>query len=199
MPYYIRLFSRSSQAVSIDQLRTSLPSDLNLKVENGSEATWNELVVTSKDGREVCAIERNVLGRDDVAADEIEEFVEAQEDAEPRNAADWVRSYLKSCQSIYACQFLNGAHDDDLGHVPSVVMWSIRSAVGGIGQADGEGFNNEEGYHATWDFSDDVTGTWKMAVLIGADKWQHFAMDLGDASHRTAYRAGRVPDGVAIE
>ena len=199
MPYYIRLFSKSSHAVSADQLRTSLPSELDLKVESGSETSWKELIVTSKDGREMCMIERNVRGCDDVAVHEIEEFVDVQENAEPQSAAQWVKSYLKSCQSIYTCRFLNAALGDDFGDVPSVVMWCIKSEVGGILQADGEGFSNEDGYHATWDFSDDVTGTWKMAVLVRADKWQHFEMDLGDASHRIAFRAGRVPVGVAIE
>jgi hypothetical protein len=199
MPYYIRLFSQSAETVPLDQLRASLASDLSLTVKSGSDASWNALVVASEDGRDVCMIERRVRGHDELTAAEIEDFVEAQQDIEPQSAAAWVKSYLKSCQSIYVCQFCNAAFENDLGNVPSDVMWSIRSAVGGIGHADGEGFNNQAGYHATWEFSNNATGPWKMAVLIDTDKWQHFEMDLGDASHRAAFRAGRVPDGVEIE
>jgi len=195
MPYYTRLFSKSSETASVDQLRASLPNKFYVNVTSGPEARWKELIVTAIDGREVCLVERNECGRDDLAADEIEEFAEAQDDAEPRPAAKWIKSYLADCRSVYACQFLRALSDGDLGEVPSLVMWSIRRLVGGIGQTDGEGFSNEEGYQVTWDFSDNVTGSWNMAVLVSPDQWQHFEMDLGDGAHRAAFRAGRVTDG----
>ena len=60
-------------------------------------------------------------------------------------------------------------------------------------QADGEGFTNEEGYHIVWQFSDSVSGPWKMGVLQDG-VWRHFSMDLGDPDHRAAFLKGTVPD-----
>jgi hypothetical protein len=64
-----------------------------------------------------------------------------------------------------------------------------------IVQADGEGFTNEDGYHIIWDFSDQVTGPWWMAVLVNG-RWVPFKMDLANRGHREAFLAGRVPAGV---
>ncbi len=63
-------------------------------------------------------------------------------------------------------------------------------------QADGEGFSNEDGDHVLWQFSEDVSGLWWMAVYReGA--WCPFQMDLGNAEHRSAFFEGRVPPGTA--
>ena len=67
------------------------------------------------------------------------------------------------------------------------------SAATRFSQADGEGFTNEEGYHIVWQFSDSVSGPWKMGVLQDG-VWHHFTMDLGDPDHRAAFLEGSVPD-----
>jgi hypothetical protein len=69
--------------------------------------------------------------------------------------------------------------------------------TGGIFQADGEGFSNEDGYHAVWQFSDRVSGPWWMGVLQD-DRWVHFEMELGDASQRAAFLRGEVPAGAKL-
>ena len=72
---------------------------------------------------------------------------------------------------------------------------AVLSSVGGVVQADNEGFSNEEGYHILWQFSDDVSGEWWMAVLNDG-QWQKFKMDLGNPAHRAAFTAGEIPMGV---
>jgi hypothetical protein len=74
---------------------------------------------------------------------------------------------------------------------------SIHAQVGGIIQADHEGFTEERGFQILWQFSDSVTGPWWMAVLRDG-KWIRFQMDLGNRKHRKAFLAGKVPDGVTM-
>src|SRR5262245_31673109 len=105
MSYFIRLFSKSSLAVSVDQLRCALPGGITLHVVDGIPGSWNKLLVMTKDGRDVCLIERNAVEHDGIAAEEIQEFIEFQRDAKPQSAADWVKSYLMECCTVYACQF----------------------------------------------------------------------------------------------
>ncbi|WP_454047537.1 hypothetical protein [Chryseobacterium sp. Marseille-Q8038] len=71
------------------------------------------------------------------------------------------------------------------------VIWS---KVGGIFQADNEGFSNENGYHILWQFSEDVTGEWNMAVKNFFGGWTNFTMDLGDEIQRKEFLAGKVPN-----
>jgi hypothetical protein len=72
------------------------------------------------------------------------------------------------------------------------VSESIWARGGAILQADGEGFSNEDGHHILWQFHDNVSGPWWMAVLQG-DKWVPFKMELGNREQRVAFFEGRVP------
>jgi hypothetical protein len=81
--------------------------------------------------------------------------------------------------------------------VLGAVKNTIWAAAGGVIQADGEGFSNEDGYHILWQFPDDVTGDWWMAVLKDGE-WEAFQMDLGNPAHRAAFKAGRIPNGVRL-
>jgi hypothetical protein len=71
------------------------------------------------------------------------------------------------------------------------ILWN---QVGGIIQADAEGFTNEDGYQILWQFSDSVTGTWWMGVFQHGS-WIHFEMDLGNRQHREAFLRGEMPAG----
>ena len=51
-------------------------------------------------------------------------------------------------------------------------------------------------YHILWQFSDDVEGLWRMALLNDDGSWTRFEMELGNAAHRRSFLEGRVPRGV---
>ncbi len=70
---------------------------------------------------------------------------------------------------------------------------TIWNKIGGILQADDEGFSNEDGYHILWQFADDVTGDWSCAVLNEKGEWERFVMDLGDKAQRKDFQEGKVP------
>ncbi len=83
--------------------------------------------------------------------------------------------------------------EDENFPIVDSIKSTIWSKVGGILQADNEGFSNEDGYHILWQFSDNVTGEWNMAVKNFFGKWTNFTMDLGDKIQREEFWAGNVP------
>ena len=123
---------------------------------------------------------------------EINDFLGEIESCEPRSAAEWLISYLRSVKNVFAFQHLRGSHSDKGSAALTTVRDFIWSRGNAIIQADGEGFTNEDGYHILWQFSDQVSGTWNMAVLCEGS-WLRFEMDLGDLEQRKAYFAGTVP------
>jgi len=98
---------------------------------------------------------------------------------------------------IYAFHLLDGTDVDD-GWSP---LHRLHSAVwdkaGGILQADGEGFSDEDGYTILWQFSDRASDKWNMGLLKDG-RWVHFEMDLGNEQHRNAFLGGQVPDGAKV-
>jgi hypothetical protein len=195
VPYYLRLFTPEAGLVPVKHLRREI-DDVKVVLEDGSEEDWRSVVISSAEDEAICSIERAVLERDPIAAAEIEEFRdEVLLDAAPASGAAWVRRYLSSARAVYACQFLPAAFEPRHGDVPAGVLQALKHRLGGIVQADHEGFTNEDGYTVAWDFSDSASGTWQLAVLDERVGWVPFEMELSDPTGRTAFLEGRVPPG----
>jgi hypothetical protein len=200
MGYYIRLVTKSAEVPNFDELRVfcSQWSSRGLKVflEQGDPDKWRSIYVETQDGKPVIVINREYCGGNGIFHDEILEFVDFLAEQEPVNAAKWVSDYICDAKQIIAIQFLKATFDDDNGNMPGDIFHYFQKKLGGIVQADGEGWSNELGWHVVWDFSDSVSGSWNCAVLENGN-WVTFQMDLGDIGHRAAFKAGRVPDSAS--
>ncbi|MGK0481638.1 MAG: hypothetical protein ACJAQ3_001616 [Planctomycetota bacterium] len=125
-----------------------------------------------------------------IGAKAIQEFQEELDELQPESAAAWVGEYLDKVQVVHAVQLLHGIEHDEAWPLLDVVQGAISDAVGGIIQADAEGFMNELGEFITCDFPDGVEGLVRAAVLDAAGDWQSFDLDLSDKAQRSAFRDG---------
>ena len=165
---------------------------MTLEVDECDPGSWSDLLLSHADGTAIASIERNVVERGSLGADEVAEFLEGIANARPASAAAWLTTFLGAVSVVYAFQHLSGteeARGDEALRVVQQYIWALGDA---IIQADAEGFTNEEGFHIVWQFSESVAGTRWMAVLRDGE-WQRFEMDLGDALHRAHFLAGAVP------
>jgi hypothetical protein len=142
-------------------------------------------------------IERNPVVEGQLGADELSEFLEEVAHYKPKSASDWLRDYLPSIKVIYAFQLLDGTDVDDGWTSLHNLYTAVWKHTGGILQADGEGFSDEDGFTILWQFSEAVKGSWNVGVLRRG-KWLHFEMDLGNPEHREAFWKGEVPHGVRM-
>lgn len=196
MAYYVRLLSTSDQVIPVRDLVTSLEGS-TLTVESGTDDAWGQLLLAHTNGREIAAIERNTVGHESMAAEELQEFLEESHELKPTSGAEWLRGFLPKVKTIYAFQILSGAEVNDGWSAITAVKTKLWNDLGGIFQADGEGFSNEEGYHVVWQFSENVRGTWWMG-LHKEGRWVHFEMELGDRAQREAFLRGEVPAGANL-
>lgn len=199
MGYYLRVLSPSGNPMPLDTVRAALKRWKKLKVVGDDGPDWENAVVGLAKNPEESAIlelERNPVAAGSLGEEELDEFRDSLDGAKPASGVAWVTAYFKKVRTIYAVRLLSLA--DDHGDAVQAVMEAIRGAVGGIVQADAEGFSNEAGDHIVWEFSDDVEGPWNMAVLDARGRWRSFQMELGDPAHRKAFLAGKVPKGVEV-
>jgi hypothetical protein len=194
--YFIRILTPSELAPDVSALRTAFAEGgfaATVTVETGTEAEWTQLELALADGTPVAAIERDGAGTSDLVAEEIEEFLEEIEDCKPVSAARWLAEYLPGVRTIYAFQVLAGVDEPTGWEVLGAAKNALFSAVGGIIQADDEGFTDEAGYHILWQFPKSVTGSWWMSVRQDGE-WVRFQMDLGNRRQRAAFLRGEVPE-----
>ena len=195
MGYYVRILTPESNPASPALVQKAAQAHGAIVTGDVSVKEWEHLVVANSANQEVCAIERNVISAGSLGEEEIVEFQDEAAGCLPGSAAIWLESYLRSVRTIYAFQVLSGTYSENGWEIFGSVKEAVHSSVGGIMQADNEGFSNEEGYHILWQFSDDVSGDWWMAVLKDG-RWEKFKMDLSNRTHRTAFMAGDIPNGV---
>jgi len=198
MGYYIRVLTPSEGCVAADRLRDTLRDrDPEIVIEAEGEGDWESLRISHPDREGIVDIERNRVGPGTLGREELDEMLDELAGSKPESAARWLAGYLPTVKTIYAFPVLSGDKRDSRWEVAHAAQEAIWSQTGGVLQADSEGFSNEDGHHILWQFSDDVTGPWKMAVLESG-RWVRFEMDLGNPEHRSAFLAGRVPDGAKL-
>jgi hypothetical protein len=200
MAYYTRVLSKDEEFPSFLELADALQAehpDFRLTIEEGSEDEWETLLLSGTDEVEVALIERNPVFDGSVGQDEIADFLEDAQDCKPESGVEWLAEYLGEVRTIYAFQHLQGADMEDGGNALHALRSAFWERGDAILQADQEGFTNEEGFHIVWQFSDSVSGPWKMGLLQDG-VWLHFTMDLGDPDHRAAFLNGEMPDDVTI-
>lgn len=197
MGYYIRILGTQDPDIHLDELLDGLATEgLTAKLafaEGDTPDKWTLLEVANQNGDALAQIERNPVVDGELGQEELDEYREELEDCKPTSAAKWLTSYFDRVKVIYAFQMLNAVFGDNNYDIVNSIRTKIWNRTGGIFQADGEGFSNEEGYHILWQFSDNVTGDWSCAVLNSFGDWETFLMDLGDKTQRKEFQDGKFP------
>ncbi len=199
MGYYIRIFGKNDPNINLDEILDNLAIEgLEAKLllpEGENPKSWTLLDINNKEDVPLIQVERNPVVEGELGKEELEEFREFIKDYKPTSAVKWLDKYFDKVKVIYAFQILNAAFDEENAPILESIKTTIWRQTSGILQADQEGFSNENGYHILWQFSDDVTGEWSMAVKNMFGQWVNFRMDLGDRKQREEFWNGKVPKG----
>ncbi len=169
-----------------------------MDVEVAGETGWANITLRHRNDKTIALLERNPVLPGELGQEELDEFVEDVKDAKPASAARWLVDYLPRMNTIYAFQLLSGTDVDDGWSAVYALQNCIWSNGGGILQADHVGFSNDSGDHILWQFGNHAKGSRGMAVLNANGSWSRFEMNLGNPRHRSAFLAGRVPEGVKL-
>lgn len=201
MGYYIRVLGKTNPTITVEKLTDTLKKEnLNASIEvaDGTPDNWTQLLIKDKDERNLFLIEKNEVIDRELGQAEIEEFKEEIIDYKPESAVKWLLDYLDKVKIIYSFQILNSVDNDESWSIVGELKTQIWNETEGIIQADNEGFTNEQGYHILWQFTDNVSGPWYMAVKDSSDNFVNFKMDLGDKKQRQDFFDGRVPKGAEL-
>jgi hypothetical protein len=149
-------------------------------------------------GADISLIERDPVIAGELGADELQEYLEELQGEKPESAVKWLSEDLPKVKVIFALQFLEGARQGDGSDGIHALQQKIWGDLGGILQADGEGFSNESGHQITWQFDGTPKGPWGFASLSKAGRWLAFEMILEDEEQKDAFLEGKIPPRARI-
>jgi hypothetical protein len=201
MGYFLRVLSQTDENVAFEQIEKHLADNklkAKIKIDEVSEGSWSRFIVSHKNNKEICVVERIAVNENSEGEEEIEELLDELSYCNPKSAVQWLQKYLPNVKVIYSFEILDGAYEkngwDIIGAIKELIWGSLNAII----QADNEGYSNEDGYHILWQFDDNVDGDWYVAVLNSEGEWIKFKMDLGNIEQRNAFFNGEVPNGVSI-
>lgn len=189
----VRVLAELDQPIPLAELRTILPGKTELFVEAGDDNNWTQLLVRHADGREIALVEREVVAPGEWGEHELAELAREMEESRPRRAVEWLKHYFSHVKIIYAMQLLSGTEVRDGWAAVHRIQAYFWKKLGGILQADGEGFSNREGQQILWQFHGPQQGELEAAVMDDAGRWQPFALDMADSAQVDAFERGELP------
>jgi|SRR5215470_13618492 len=135
MPYYIRILGKNNESILPQDLRPKAHPAV-LRVAQGTEDQWEQLILTHQSGQEIALIEKHPVVEGQLGAEELQEFIEEVGHYKPESSVTWLRGFLPTVKVIYAFQLLSGTDADD-GWTPLHSLYgAVWSHTGGILQAD---------------------------------------------------------------
>ncbi len=143
-------------------------------------------------------VERNPVALNTLGAEEVAEFIDSLDAGGPASAVRWLSDYLESVRAIYAIRVYPDAmvRRPDAIDAVNAVRAALRSAVGGIGQWDGQGFTNEDDALIWTDPDTRPKGITPAALLDeSTGTWVPFDLDLENDEQLSAFLYGELPKG----
>lgn len=198
MAFYLRILGLQDPSFHLDELKTCLQENgfpVTFKIfDNGSETKWHEIEISDAAGIPLIYIERDPVIKGELGREELEELKRDIQDYKPKSAVKWLNKYLEKIKVIYAIELYDAVLEDNNYPIIALMKNKIHSFTGGIFQGDDEGFYNEKEELILWQFPEDVTGEWNMAIMDARGMWTGFAMELGNKKNREAFFAGKLPE-----
>lgn len=204
MSYFMRLFGTSNKTMPLASMQGWLKESgygAEFDSDEGEENNWTHIALRHKSGNDIADIERNPVEEYSLGHEEVAEFRERLLGEVfptfPRSSAEWISEYLIGVKVIYCFRILYGSEEGQGWDILHYIQRRLDQEVGGLWHAEAEGFSNQDGYHITWEFSDEAKGECAMAVLVDG-RWMPFKISLDNPSHREAFQSGCVPEGVEM-
>jgi hypothetical protein len=190
MGYCVRFLTVSENTLPFQDIREQVDT---VKLVTGEEPAWEKIEISQPDGTVLAVVERNRLSTDSTSDIEMTLIRDSLQGSHPQNAREWLKNYLARTRVIYT--FRLQAENIKPGDWPRLgrIQNLLKDTLGGIIQADNEGFYNEEGAYILWQMYDGALGTIPAAALNENGEWIAYQLRLNDDQAVERFKQGLPP------
>jgi hypothetical protein len=188
MGYCVRLLTSSEQTLPLQEIREQ--SD-TVKLVSGTETDWGIIEISQPDGSLIAVLERYLLSSGSQAESELTLVKESLHGCYPLNAREWLNSYLSRVRAIYNFRLQADNITKHGWPILGRIQNALKDKLGGIIQADDEGFYNETGDYILWQMYTGAAGSIPAAVLNEQGEWTAFPLRLDDSRAVEQFKQGQ--------
>lgn len=190
MAYYVRLLTAAEKIIPFSEITRQSGS---IKLVLGTDILWERLEISEPVDNPIANLERIPISLGNRGETELNKLTDSVQSSCPVNAREWLRKYFSRVKTIYSFQlFTDNITKKEwpaLGRIQNL----LKDTLGGIIQADNEGYYNEKGDYILWQMYPGAGGTIPAAALDDNGDWISYMLRLDDPKTVELFKQGIPP------
>jgi hypothetical protein len=190
MGYYVRILALSEKIIPFGEI---VKQGNSIKLVSGTDTSWIRIEIYEPEDNLISILDRDLVAPGSSGEETIAKLKESINRSYPVSAREWLRKYFSTIKAIYSFQLNNNSMTakgwPTLGRIQNL----LKDLLGGIIQADNEGFYNEEGDYILWQMYAGATGTIPAATLDENGEWISYQLKLNDEKAIDLFKQGLAP------
>jgi hypothetical protein len=192
MSYKTRLLTASQKVIPFSTLKKV--SD-RIKLVSGTEALWEKIEIYDAHDILLATLEYDIVSPGTTGETTLKELDKSIQNKYPMNARQWLKIYFTTVKSIYTFNFFPDRMNKNSWLILGGIQNFLKDSLGGIIQADNEGYYNEAGLYILWQMYEGATGNATAASLDEKGEWvpYSYSLKLDDKKSVDLFKQGIAP------
>jgi hypothetical protein len=166
-----------------------------IKLVAGTEDLWEKIEIY--DGHDIllATLEYAAVNPESSGAAILRELERTIQNKLPGNARQWLKSYFTTVKAIYTFNLFPDSLNKNSWLILGGIQNFLKDSLGGIIQADNEGYYNEAGLYILWQMYEGATGNATAASLDEKGEWvpYSYSLKLDDKKSVDLFKQGIAP------
>jgi hypothetical protein len=166
-----------------------------IKLVSGTEDLWEKIEIY--DGHDIllATLEYAAVNPESSGAVTLKELDRTIQNKLPVNARHWLISYFTTVKAIYTFNLFPDRMNKNSWLILGGIQNFLKDSLGGIIQADNEGYYNEAGLYILWQMYEGATGNATAASLDDKGQWipYSYSLRLDDKKAVDLFKQGIAP------
>jgi hypothetical protein len=192
MSYKTRLLTASQKVIPFSTLKKV--SD-RIKLVSGVDSLWENIEIYDAHDILLATMEYDIVSPGTTGETALKELDKAIQNKYPVNARQWLKNYFTTVKTIYTFNIFPDRMNKNSWLILGGIQNFLKDSLGGIIQADNEGYYNEAGLYILWQMYEGATGNATAASLDDRGEWvpYSYSLRLDDKKAVDLFKQGIAP------
>lgn len=190
MSYKVRSLTTSDRVIPFGVIQRLTE---RTKLVSGSDQLWGKIEIYGAGDNLLSTLERDTIEPGNGGESTIKELRNLIHDSYPVNTREWLNKYFDSVRTIYTFNLIPDWMTKDEWPVLGGFQNFLKDSLGGIIQAEHEGYYNEDGDYILWQMYEGASGIIRAASLNEKGEWVSYSLKINSEKAVNLFKHGISP------
>ena len=166
-----------------------------IKLVSGTDESWEKIEIYDAHDILLATLEYAAVNPESSGAAILRELDRTIQNRYPVNARQWLKNYFTAVKAVYTFNLFPDSMNKNSWLILGGIQNFLKDSLGGIIQADNEGYYNEAGLYILWQMYEGATGNVTAASLDDKGEWvpYSYSLKLDDKKSVDLFKQGIAP------